>query len=166
MNNQAGVAPDVSKAALDPIFPRLVKEDDTPEQKLVGFIAFGLFEEARREWASDFQARESRYPLEHELRTYERSWTATRLEGLRNAAVQLVAAYADTIADQLEVAILRSALRGRFWRGVLQWLFSAVLYTIAAVSAIVVLERYGFEPIKAMQELARPVPAVGSVAAE
>jgi hypothetical protein len=140
------------------MFPQLVKEADTPEQKLIGFIAFGLYEEARREWASAFREREGRYPVEDELRAYERSWTASRLDGLRNAAVQLVAAYADTVATQLEAEILRGALKGRFWRGVGHWLFSAVLYTLAVLGTIVALSRSGLDPIKTIQEIATPAP--------
>src|SRR3954451_7853246 len=111
MNDQeAARLPEPPRPPLDPMFPQLVKEADTPEQKLIGFIAFGLYEEARREWASDFRDREGRYPVEDELRAYERSWTASRLDSIRNAAVQLVAAYADTVVNQLEAEILRRAL--------------------------------------------------------
>jgi hypothetical protein len=39
------------------------------------------------------------------------------LDAIRNAAVQVVAAYADTVSNQLEAQILRGALKGRFWRG-------------------------------------------------
>ena len=121
MNDQAAHLADAARPPLDPMFPQLVKEADTPEQKLIGFIAYGLYEEARREWASDFRDREGRYPVENELRAYERSWTGSRLEGIRNAAVQLVAAYADTVANQLEAEVLRRALKGRFWRSVGRW---------------------------------------------
>src|SRR5215217_8351536 len=116
MNDHAAELPDPPRPALDPMFPQLVKEADTPEQRLIGFIAYGLYEEARREWASDFRDREGRYPVENELRAYERSWTASRLEGVRNAAVQLVAAYAAGIVSQMETEILRRALKGGFWR--------------------------------------------------
>src|SRR5215210_5791029 len=108
MTDQAAQPVDATRPPLDPMFPQLVKEADTPEQKLIGFIAFGLYEEARREWASDFRDREGRYPVENELRAYERSWTASRLNGIRNAAVQLVAAYADTVTSQIEAELLRS----------------------------------------------------------
>jgi hypothetical protein len=111
MNDQEVPQTNGAKSPLNPMFPQLVKEADTPEQKLIGFIAFGLYEEARREWASNFREREGRYPVETELRAYERSWTASRLDGLRNAAVQLVAAYADTVANQLEAEILRGAVK-------------------------------------------------------
>lgn len=140
------------------MFPQLVKEADTPEQKLIGFIAFGLYEEARREWASAFREREGRYPVDTELRAYEKSWTASRLDGLRNAAIQLVAAYADTVATQLEADILRGAVKGRFWRGVGQWLFSAVLYTLIVLGTLVALSRSGLDPIKTIQEIATPAP--------
>src|SRR5829696_3915581 len=80
MTDQAAQLVDATRPPLDPMFPQLVKEADTPEQKLIGFIAYGLYEEARREWASDFRDREGRYPAENELRAYERSWTASRLD--------------------------------------------------------------------------------------
>ena len=82
----------------DAIFPRLVKEE-SPEAKLLGFIAYGLYLEAKREWVSDFQAREQRYPGDEELSTYERSWTPSRLEALENAAAQLVTAYTDSVVN-------------------------------------------------------------------
>ena len=113
----------------DPIFPRLVKEE-SPEDKFLGFIAYGLYQEAKREWVSDFQARERRYPGDEELSAYERSWTASRLEALENAAAQLVTAYTDSVVTQVEKQILRSALKGSFWRAVWRWVVSALCYTI------------------------------------
>src|SRR3954452_23814091 len=118
MNNEAPQPPNAARPPLDPMFPQLLKEADSPEQKLIGFIAYGLYEEARREWACDFRDREGRYPGEHELRAYERSWTTSRRDGIRNAAVQLVAAYADTVSNQIEAEVLRRALKGRFWHSV------------------------------------------------
>jgi hypothetical protein len=158
MNDQAIPQANGAKAPLDPMFSQLVKEADTPEQKLIGFIAFGLYEEARREWVSDFREREGRYPVDTELRDYEKSWTASRLDGLRNAAIQLVAAYADMVATQLEADILRGAVKGRFWRGVGQWLFSAVLYTLTVLGTLVALSRSGLDPIKTIQDFATPAP--------
>ena len=97
---------------------------------LSALIAYGLYQEAKREWASDFQARERRYPGDEELSAYERSWTASRLEALENAAAQLVTAYTDSVATQVEKQILRSALKGSFWRAVWRWVVSALCYTI------------------------------------
>src|SRR5215217_8584646 len=151
MNNEAPQPPNAARPPLDPMFPQLLKEADSPEQKLIGFIAFGLYEEARREWATDFRDREGRYPVENEFRAYEHSWTASRLDAIRNAAVQLVAAYADTVVNQLEAEILRRALKGRFWRSVGRWLFSAIIYSLVVLlvvlGSIFALNRYGIDPI-------------------
>ena len=141
---------------LDPIFPQIVGQADDPQQKLIGFIAYGLFVEAKREWASDFQSREGRYPSQAEIRSYEGSWTLSRLDGIRNAAVQVVAAYADTIGSQIESDVLRATLKGHFWRNVGRWLFSALLFSLMLVGAYVTLGRVGIDPFEAILQLAAP----------
>src|SRR3954468_9630719 len=158
MTEQSPRQAEPGRPPLDPIFPQLTSDLSTPEAKLIGFIAFGLYEEARREWASEFRDREGRYPDESEVRAYEKSWTASRLEGLRGASVQLVAAYADVVAGQLESEMLRGALKGRFWRGVGVWLFSAVLFTAALVGSVIALSRSGIDPLTFIQNLAAPPP--------
>lgn len=156
MSNEATQSANAVRSPLDPMFPQLVKEANSPEQKVIGFIAFGLYEEARREWASDFRDREGRYPVEDEFRAYERSWTASRLDAIRNAAVQVVAAYADTVSNQLEAEILRRALKGRFWRSVGRWLFSALIYTLAVLGTLIAVGRSGVDPIRMMQDFTTP----------
>jgi hypothetical protein len=156
MSNGATQSANAVRSPLDPMFPQLVKEANSPEQKVIGFIAFGLYEEARREWASDFRDREGRYPVEDEFRAYERSWTASRLDAIRNAAVQVVAAYADTVSNQLEAEILRRALKGRFWRSVGRWLFSALIYTLAVLGTLIAVGRFGVDPIRMMQDFTTP----------
>ena len=126
----------------DAIFPRLGKEE-TPGEKLLGFIAYGLYLEAKREWVSDFQAREQRYPGDEELSTYERSWTPSRLEALENAAAQLVTAYTDSVVTQAEKQILRSALKGSFWRAVGRWVVGALLYTVLLFALAIGLIKSG-----------------------
>jgi hypothetical protein len=134
-----------SKSPLDPIFPRLVNEAEGPEQKLIGLIAYGLFQEAKREWVSDFQTREGRYPNDEELREYERFWTPSRLEALQNAAVQAIAAYTDSIVSQAETQILRNALKGSFSRTAWRWVAGALLYTFIIIGVAVALGRSGID---------------------
>src|SRR4051812_49493972 len=96
MNDQP-VEPAPQRAPVDPIFPRFFKDGQDAQQKGLGLIAYGLYEEARRERADEFRAREGRYPSEYELRAYERSWSASRLDGLTNGAAQILASYAATM---------------------------------------------------------------------
>jgi hypothetical protein len=133
------------KPPFDPVFPRLVNEAEGTEQKLIGFIAYGLYHDAKREWISNFRSREGRYPQEEELQGYERSWTASRLEGLKNAAVQSIAAYTDSVLSQAETQILRNALKGGGWRAVWCGLVGALLYTLMVIGLIVILARSGID---------------------
>ena len=135
------------KPPFDPVFPRLVNEAEGTEPKLIGFIAYGLYHDAKQEWISDFRSREGRYPHDEELREYERSWTPSRLEGLKNAAVQLIAAYTDSVLSQAERQILRDALRGGIWRAIWCSLVGALLYTLILIGLIVILTKSGVDLI-------------------
>jgi hypothetical protein len=144
-----------SKNQVDAIFPRLVKGDSAPE-KLLGFIAYGLYQDAKREWIADFGAREKRYPLEEELHVYERSWTTSRLEALESAAAQLVTAYTDSVVTQAEKQILLSALRGSFWSAVWRWMAGALLYTLLLLAFVVGLARAGVDLTSILEKLINP----------
>jgi hypothetical protein len=145
-----------NKASFDPVFPRLVNEAEGTEQKLIGFIAYGLYHDAKQEWISDFRSREGRYPHDDEFREYERSWTASRLQGLKNAAVQLIAAYTDSVLSQAETQILRNALKGGIWRAVWGWLVGALLYTAIVIGLIVILTKSDIELIGLFEKLTTP----------
>jgi hypothetical protein len=81
MSEQPDEHTEDGRPPFDAIFPQLVNKD-SPGQKLLGFIAYGLYQDAKREWISAFRHRETRYPVAEEVRAYERSWTASRLEAL------------------------------------------------------------------------------------
>jgi hypothetical protein len=158
MTHESAPQTDGSKPPFDPVFPRLVSEAESPGQKLIGFLAYGLYHEARREWISDFRAREGRYPHEEELRAYERSWTASRLEALQNAAAQLITAYTDSVVTRAEKQILHSALRGNFWRGVWRWAVGALLYSFVLIALAAGLARSGIDPVGILVQIATPRP--------
>jgi hypothetical protein len=142
-------------APVDPVFPRFFRNGEGPSHEVIGLMAYGLYEEARREWVDDFKVREGRYPSPEELRTYETSWTSSRLDGLKNAAVQVLASYADTLARDIENQALRQALQGRFFRSVMRWLFSATLFCAAALGLLIASSRAGIDVIGALQDLLR-----------
>jgi hypothetical protein len=142
--------------AVDPVFPRFFRSGDEPRDRLVGLIAYGLYEEARREWVDDFKAREGRYPTAAELLSYQTSWTSSRLESLKNAGAQVFATYADSVAREIETQALRRALRGGFFRSVMRWLFSAIVFCAAVLGAMVALSRTGVDPVGPFLELLRP----------
>src|SRR5918993_256852 len=147
---------------VDPVFPRFFTNGEEPQHKLVGLIGYGLYEEARREWVDNFKGREGRYPTPTELRAYETSWTSSRLEGLKNAAVQILGSYADSIAREIEAQALRGALKGGFLRSVVRWLFSAVLFVAGALGLMIALSRAGADPVGMFLGLLRPPESTSS----
>jgi hypothetical protein len=144
------------KRSFDPIFPRLVNEAEGAGQKLIGFIAYGLYHDAQREWIADFRTREGRYPNEEELREYERSWTPSRLEALQNAAVQTMAAYTDSIVSQAETQILRNALKGSVSRAAWHWVIGALLYTVIVIGVFTILAGSGVDLLGVLERVAAP----------
>jgi hypothetical protein len=155
MNQEDGVSIP-AKAPVYPIFPRFLGEYTDPREKLLGLIAYGLYEEARREWVDAFNIREKRYPSAEEVKGYEGSWTASRLDGLKNAAVQLLASYADVIATHVEVQTLRDAQRRGFARELGRWLVGAAVFTLLCVGLFIALGRSGIDIIGTLQGFARP----------
>ena len=148
---------DPEPTPVDPVFPRFFRNGEEPQHKLVGLIGYGLYEEARREWVDAFKGREGRYPSPAELRAYETSWTSSRLEGLKNAAVQILASYADSLGREIEAQALRGALKGGFVRSVVRWIFSAVLFSAAVLGLVIALSRAGVDPVGAFKPCsARP----------
>src|SRR5215467_843950 len=111
-----------------------------------------------REKGVDFRVRgrENRYPLAEELRAYERSWSASRLEALENVAAQSLTTYTDAVVSQAENQILRSALKGSYWRGVWRWVGGALIYTLLLVASAVGLARSGIDLMTVLDTIIHP----------
>jgi hypothetical protein len=155
MSEQPDEHTEDGRPPFDAIFPQLVNKD-SPGQKLLGFIAYGLYQDAKREWISEFRHRETRYPVAEEVRAYERSWTASRLEALENAAAQLLTTYTDAVVIQAERQILYSALRGSYWRSVWRWVGGVLVYTLLLVASAVVLARSGIDLMTVLDTIIHP----------
>jgi hypothetical protein len=151
MDQEAERERELSAPPFDPVYPRLVNDGGRAQEKVLGLLAYGLYQDAKREWISDFFRREKRYPNGDELRSYELSWTTSRLEGLHNASAQLIAAYTDTVIAHSEREVLHSALKGGFWRAVSRWVVGAILYTGIMVGLILGLSKMGIDWISMLR---------------
>jgi hypothetical protein len=96
------------------IFEKFVDAAQDDQSEIVGIIAYGIYKTAKREWVIDFKEREERSPTEAELKAYVSSWTESRIDGAKQNAAQVIAEFAQTVVDEQEPRILRSALQGRF----------------------------------------------------
>ena len=123
------------------IFEQLVDEADDIE----GFIAYGLYKQAKREWLIVFQAKHARAPSKADLRAFVANWTPTLLQSLRETAESALSNYAQIVVEEERPTIERNILKqGRpLWKDVLIGVVSAVSYSVILVLAAYILHVFG-----------------------
>lgn len=137
----------------NPIFEKLVDGDHDQESELVGIIAYGLYKQAKREWSADIRDDKERGPSGAELEAYVASWTTSRIEGLRTEAAEILASFSGLVIENERPNILKDALHGRFWAGVMQSVVGAVCFSILLILLYLCLNYFGL-----------PLPSLGASA--
>ncbi len=138
------------------VFERLVTDTDDIE----GFIAYGLYKQAKREWLIDFHHQYDRAPKAAEFKAYNAYWTDTSLQSLRENAESALSAYADTIVDVATPGIESQALKtGRpIWKDLLIGASSALTYSLLLIVASYLIQVFGNDFADAYQNLTAPSP--------
>lgn len=135
--------PPDNEADYNPIFEKFVDHANEGQSLLIGFVAYGLYKRAKREWAASIREEHGRGPTEDELKHYVATWTASQIEGKRSEARDVLAAFSDTVERSARPRILREALQGRFWQGVGQSVVGALAYTLILILVVIVLKTTG-----------------------
>jgi hypothetical protein len=125
----------------NPVFDQLVRASDD----MGGFIAYGLYKQAKREWLAGHQTRVGRTPTQAELRSFSRQWTPTTLKVFRDKANSALFDYAQSVVQDETPLIERDALiRGRpLWKDVMIGVVSALTYSVILVIAAFLLSVFG-----------------------
>lgn len=133
------------------VFERLVTDTDDIE----GFIAYGLYKQAKREWLIAFHSENQRSPSLKELNAYNKTWTDTSLQALRENAESALSAYADTIIDVATPEIEAEALKvGRpIWKDLLIGASSALTYSLLLIVASYLIQVFGNDIADAYRSL-------------
>lgn len=130
-------------------FERLVTTDDDIE----GFIGYGLYKIAKREWLIEFQAKHGRPPSHNEFQAYADVWTPTALQSLRENAESALSAYARAVVAAETPTIAAEALRvGRpIWKDLLIGASAALAYSILLLVAAAILNAFGNDFLDALE---------------
>ncbi len=139
----------VARSSYNEVFERLVTDTDDIE----GFIAYGLYKQAKREWLIDFHEKNQRAPKAAEFAAYNAYWTETSLQALRENAESALSAYADTIVELATPSIESEALKiGRpVWKDLLIGAMSAVTYSALLLVAAYLIQVFGNDFIDAFR---------------
>ncbi len=89
---------------------------DGEDSEIRAFIAYVLYERARREWVEEFQRERNGAPGEVEQRAYDATWTPQLIQNARNSADSILAEYADSAVTAARPAIVEEALKGQAWK--------------------------------------------------
>ena len=141
MSDDAPELPATS-AIPSPLFADFV---DQAGDKVLGFVAFGIYEQRKREWAMEVSKRTGAPPTADDLSSYHAAWTAGMVQDARDNAAKVLATYADEAIAQATPSILRDVLKGSVWRDVGVALLAAVLYTLLLIGLVVVLTVFGVD---------------------
>jgi len=123
------------------VFERLVRGSDDIE----GFIAYGLYKQAKREWLIAFHDKHGAAPKPADLRAYQASWTDTTLQSLRENAESGLSAYAEVVIEAVKPQIERDALMaGRpIWKDLLIGAVAALVYSLLLLVAAYMTHVFG-----------------------
>lgn len=124
------------------LYERLVDED---ENTVLGYVAYGLYKSAKREWLIDFKATNRRDPTAEEVAAYVSAYTDQTLSAFRNQAAGVLAAFAEEAVEDARQGIVEDALRGSFWGSVWQSIVANVAYTAILLALVIVLAFAGVD---------------------
>ena len=94
------------------IFDQLVQSSDDQDD-IVGLLAYGIYEQRKRKWASDFFDEKKRFPSLENLADYDFHYRDEDLISLRQAAEAHFFEYSEAVKDQAIEELKLIALEGR-----------------------------------------------------
>lgn len=124
------------------MYERLVDQSDN---KVQGFIAYGLYKTAKREWVRGFEADHGRPPRTPEVAAYVSTYTPQTVNAFEAQARGVLAQFAEGIIADARPEMVEAALRGDFWKNVFQSMAANAIYTVALLVLAVVLTAAGID---------------------
>ena len=143
---------DPAKPHYNLLFETLVNIDE-PGTTFQGMVAYCLYKRAKREWTSEFFQDHGRPPNDDELTAYLRTWTASRIGGVRKEADAVIGDFVGSVLESNAPRIREDALRGTFWSAVGRSMFAALLYTLLLIAALVVAQVAGVDIVSIVSGL-------------
>jgi hypothetical protein len=125
------------------VFERLVRFNDQGAPDVVGLVAYGLYKTAKREWVMQECKTLGRSPNQGECFAYAATQTETVLDGYRNAANMILAAYADSVLQAETPKIRARTLQGSFMRAFWPSFFASAAFALSLVILALILSVSG-----------------------
>ena len=147
----------------NPIFDRLEADGDDIES----LVAYALYKQHKRKWASDFEAREGRNPSQQEDAAFASAvGTDDQLHRYRQNAADLIISFANQVVEDERPTIEREAITARmeaaasavsgsasFGKQVLTGLVSSLITTFVLILLTIATALFGVDPLDGVSHL-------------
>jgi hypothetical protein len=124
------------------MYERLV---DGSSNTVQGYIAYGLYKNAKREWIRQFEAEKGRAPRPAEVQGYVDAYTAQMRDVFEAQAAGVLAQFAEGAVSDAKPGIVEHALKGTAGRSVLHSIIANAIYTLVLIVIVVILKRAGID---------------------
>lgn len=135
------------------MYERLV---DQSGNKVQGFIAYGLYKTAKREWVRKFETDHGRPPRATEVTAYVSAYTPQTVDAFEAQARGVLTQFAVGIVADARPEIVEGTLRGAFWKNVFQAIAANAIYTVALIVLAIVLAAAGIDLLGVFETLHSP----------
>ena len=132
------------------LYERLV---DGSHDTVSGYVAYGIYKKAKREWLREFEARNERSPNGLEIDAYVATWTPQLIENVNDAAASALAEFAESVIADAQPGIVEDALKGSGVRSVLLSMLAALLYTVFLYCVALALKAGGIDLLGVLQNV-------------
>lgn len=126
------------------MYERLV---DGSSNTVQGYIAYGLYKNAKREWIRQFEAEKGRAPRPAEVQGYVDAYTAQMRDVFEAQAAGVLAQFAEGAVSDAKPGIVEHALKGTAGRSIVHSIFANAIYTLMLIVIVVILKRAGIDLI-------------------
>jgi alkanesulfonate monooxygenase SsuD/methylene tetrahydromethanopterin reductase-like flavin-dependent oxidoreductase (luciferase family) len=122
--------------------------------KVQGFIAYGLYKSAKREWVRKYLADHGRSPKAAEVAAYVSAYTSQTIEAFEAQAAGVLSQFAGGVVADARPEIVEETLKGTFWKAVTQAIVANAAYTVILISLVLVLGAAGIDLLEIATTLA------------
>ena len=147
----------------NPIFEKIFERVQQDGDKIIAYIAYGLYKERKRDFLISRTAQLAGPVPPEEIATFHRIYEDDgQIDLVWNAAKESLAVFAVNYADVEKAAAvkaeLKEAVKGRFWRAVGITAVANFMFAIGAILLYLLLRFVGFDLLDMYRKLAQIIP--------
>jgi len=146
-----GGAPE-PQPSFNPMFERIALNGG--QANPLNLVAYGLYKQAKREWAKKFWETHKRHPNKDDLDHYIMTWTQTQIDNVNTQARTIMASFAASAVDDERPKILGEALKGSLPKAIMASMLASFFYTILLIVMAVILAKSGVDIIGIFKNVA------------